>query len=282
MRMSSVLLEYGWAPTPVHRMHPFTKLFLTVILGGLVSLWWDYRFAIPLLIVLYVLSRVAEVPKSWYSIIWAGITVASLNRIIATLYGFATPFKVYPREFTDIMLLRLTPAGTPFLGESFITVGSLLWLGMALIQMSSQIIVISIFLYSTSVTDLCNVLAQIGMPNAVMFILIAIVRFTTVIQRGLLTIMNAQKLRGWKLSSNPLKFLSEVAPLLYPLTYLTIVMVDEVTTATKIRAFGVRRISPMQVFIWPMWEKLLVVILALVLAVAIWAEFYSGYYIGMF
>ena len=280
--MSSVLLEYGWAPTPFHRMHPFTKMFLTMILGGLVTLWWDYLFAVPLLVLLFILTKVASVPKTWYNIIWAGISVASLNRIISFLYGSATPFKVYPPELTQMVIGRLTPAGTPILGEVVITVGSVLWLGMSLIHMVSSIFVIMIFLYSTSIMDLCNILAKYGVPNVVMFILIAIVRFTTIIQRTLLTIMNAQKLRGWKLSRNPIQFVRDAAPLLYPLTYVTITMVDEVTNATKIRAFGIRKISPMKVFVWPMREKLLVIVLTVVLAIAIWAQFLSGYNIGMF
>ena len=282
--MSSVLFEYGWAPTLFHRMHPFTKLFLIFFLGSLVTLWWDYRFAVPLFIIIYSLTRIARVPKSWYNIIWAGLAVGLFNPLsnINLLYGYVTPFKVYTPEFTDIVLIRLTEPATPILGETYITVGSLLWKGMVLIHMCSTIMVIMTFLYSTSVMDFCDALAHYGVPNVVMFVLIVMTRFTAVFQRRFLTIMNAQKLRGWELSKNPVRFVREAKPLLYPLTYITITMIDEVTVATRIRAFRVRKVSPMRFIIWPMGERALLVVLTTILAFAIWAQFWSGYNIGMF
>jgi len=276
----SVLLEYGWAPTLLHRMHPFTKLFMTVILGAIVSMWWDYRLGVPLFIIIFALTRVAKVPKHWYSIIWAAWTVYSIGRMLTFSYGYAWPFKVYPRELVERTLLKLTPQGTPIVGEIYFTVGSILFIGMELIHTGSIIMLMMIFIYSTSVMDLCDALAKLGTPSPVMFILIALYRFVAIIQRRLLTIMDAQKLRGWKLSRNPVTAIRRAAPLLYPMTHSTITMISEVTIATKIRAFGARKVAPMKILTWPNREKAMVVALVSFLGTALWAIYWSGYYIG--
>lgn len=277
----SVFFEYSWQPTIFHRMHPFTKLGITVLVGILVTLWWDYIFALPLCVLLFALARVAKVPKHWYNVIWAAWGIYAPLRLLIFPYAYAWEFKVYPSEFVNKMLLYLTPPGTPIIGEVYFTVGSVLYIGMMLIHAASYLLLIMILMYSTSVTDFCNALARYGAPSYILFLIMSIYRFTSIFQRQMMKIIDAQKLRGWELTKNPVVALRRAAPLLFPFTRLSINVVTEVTLATEIRAFGARKIAPIGIITWPKREKVLLIILALIVIVAVWAEYFSGYWIGL-
>jgi len=261
-------------------MNPLTKVMLVLLLGILVTMWWDYRFGLPLFVLIFILSRMAKVPKHWYKLLYAVWGAYSLFRIFYIAYGYSWVFKVYPKELMNIVLLRITPPNTPILGEIKFTVGGLLYLGMSLIQAGSFVLLIFIFFYTTSLADLSYALAKYGIPSPILFIILSLYHYVNIIQRRLLDLMNAQRLRGWELSKNPITALRRLAPLLVPLTMTSIDLIDKVTIAVRVRAFGAHRINPPRIIEWPTWEKVMIILLAIGVAVAMWAQFLSGYNIG--
>jgi len=265
----AMVFEYEWKPTFFHRLHPLTKAIMVFSLGFLIIYWWDPFFWIPLTIFLIAISRIAKVPKSWYAVIGIALGITAVGGLVAMIYTYDPGmFKVWSHDITQIVIIDFHTEGT-FLGKTMITVGGLLWWLASHMHTAMTLLLTQVFVYSTSIEDICDFLTKMRAPPQIMFVFIAIFRFIAVFQRKLLVIINAQKLRGWHINSrNPIQTVKAVAPLTTPLTRATVLMVDEVTMATKIRGFGLGRPSPTQELKMSNIDKLIIIALVATFAVA--------------
>ena len=243
-------MEYTYKDTFMHRMHPVPKLFLLLFFSFIVNLYMDPFILGIVMLVLFWISYKSGIPWSWY-LVPLTITLISVPiRMFlgGTIFMFDPSYYRVYSKFLDVgrILVPLTPKGTPIMGETNISIGSLLYLIQDSQKRFMPFQLIFILLYTTSPSEFCNVLAGYGYPNVVMFLVTASLRFLTMIQRNTLLVLNAQKLRGFttKKSRNPITIVRQYTPLIVPIGRNLHEMTEGVTKAMEIRAFGVRKVAP--------------------------------------
>ncbi|MEM4296769.1 MAG: energy-coupling factor transporter transmembrane component T [Nitrososphaerota archaeon] len=241
----AVFFEYAYRDTFYHRLHPITKLVITLTLFILAGLYWDVRFLLPIAAVGLLTSYTAKVPPRWFLAI-VGVMIFLIPFVIIGVVTQVNPllFKVYPREFVSQEFFTLT---LPLIGKIGVTWGGLLW-GLAF-ELRIPIILLTVypFIYSTSFNDLVNALSRYNVPYQLLFVLMVAYRFVPVTVRETMTIITALRLRGWEVGSkNPRVVFQRFLPLAFSLVRTLVKMIDEVNTAAKIRAFGASRYTPVR------------------------------------
>jgi len=253
----AVFLEYAYRDTFYHRLHPITKLVITLNLFILAGLYWDVRFLLPIAVIGLLISYTARVPVRWFLAI-AGIMIFLIPFVIIGVLTQVNPllFKVYPREFVSREFFTVT---LPLVGKIGVTWGGLLW-GLAF-ELRIPIILLCIypFIYSTSFNDLVNALSRYNIPYQLLFILMVAYRFVPVTVRETMTIITALRLRGWEVGSrNPKIVFQRFLPLAFALVRTLVKMIDEVNTAARIRAFGASKFTPIRQLEMHILDKLLI------------------------
>ncbi|MCC6004599.1 MAG: energy-coupling factor transporter transmembrane protein EcfT [Thermofilum sp.] len=252
----SLFLEYAPRDTPYHRLHPITKLIITLALVILTGLYWDVRFLLLILVIGLLLSYLARVPIKWFLAIVA-VLIAEIPLVVIGVLTQANPllFKVYPREFVSREIFTAT---LPLIGRVGLTWGGLLW-GLAY-ELKIPILLLCFYplIYSTSFNDLVNSLSRYNMPYQLLYVLMVAYRFVPFIVRETTTIMTALRLRGWEISSkNPKIVLERGSSLAYTLTRVFVKTIDEVNIAARIRAFGASKYTPVRYMEMSALDKLL-------------------------
>jgi energy-coupling factor transport system permease protein len=253
----AVFLEYAYRDTFYHRLHPITKLVITLNLFILAGLYWDVRFLLPIAVIGLLISYTARVPIRWFLAI-AGIMIFLIPLVIIGVLTQVNPllFKVYSREFVSREFFTVT---LPLVGKIGVTWGGLLW-GLAF-ELRIPIILLCIypFIYSTSFNDLVNALSRYNIPYQLLFILMVAYRFVPVTVRETMTIIKALRLRGWEIDSrNPKIVFRRFLPLAFALMRTLVKMIDEVNTAARIRAFGASKFTPIRQLEMHFLDKLLI------------------------
>jgi energy-coupling factor transporter transmembrane protein EcfT len=220
-----------------------TKIVMLGAMLVLTGLYFDTRYLVPIGAVALVLSRIAKVPGAWFKPLGA-IFIALIPFTLIGIFGQVSSglFKVYPKSIVSItfFVLNLGP-----LGKFGFTLGGLLW-GLAIeLRVPIILLITYTFIFSTSLSDLVQVMAKSGLPNPIVFTVMVAYRFVPSMSRYFNQIVTALKLRGWELASrNPRVVFARAYPMMGSLTRQTLATIDEVTVAAKIRAFGPRKISP--------------------------------------
>ena len=230
--------------------------------------------------VILCLNHQAGIPWIWYLL---ALATTILSPIVfwqtGVLFLYDPKWYVVYDKIFDVgqILIEITPEGFPFIGRAAISIGSLLYQAQILIKRLLGFAVVYLVLYTTSPSEVVNVLAAAGFPSPVMFIIMAFLRFCVMIQRKVLRIVDAQKLRGVTTTSrNPFKIVKEAFPLIFPMTRLLIELSDEVTKSCEMRAFGVRRVSPYKSVTMNTTDKLLSVITIIIAAFMVYGVFYHN------
>ena len=246
------VFQYQADETPIHRLHPALKV------------------AFMAMIVLLIVIGIATVAKLPFGEYRGLLVVVVLMMFVASGYhaiflvnpGF---FKVYPAELVARVLLRLTPKGFPLLGETALTVGSLVWLARLPLQSLSTVLLLATFLHTTSLNDMVQVMSFLHAPFPAIYIAMVASRFTPDLSRQIYVIQTAQKLRGWSPETrNPIKKIRAFAPLLMPLARYTIKCIDVMTISVQNRAFGSGPVTGMRSLAMRRVEKAALVIAFLV------------------
>ncbi len=268
----AVFLEYAHRDTFYHRLHPITKLVITLTLFILAGLYWDVRFLLPIALIGLLISYIAKVPARWFLAI-VGIMVFLIPFVIIGVLTQVNPllFKVYPREFVSREFFTVT---LPVIGKVGVTWGGLLW-GLAF-ELRIPIILLCIypFIYSTSFNDLVNALSRYNVPYQLLFILMVAYRFVPVTVRETMTIITALRLRGWEVGSrNPKIVFQRFLPLAFALVRTLVKMIDEVNTAARIRAFGASKYTPIRQLEMQTQDRILTVFSLTLLVLAVYLLF---------
>lgn len=248
--VTSVLLEYTYQDTFMHRMHPITKLSMLLFFSFMINLYMDPLLLGLVMIILFWIGHKSRIPWKWYLVplIITAVSIPISMWVGGMIFMFDASYYVVYSKYFDVgrIIVNLTPPGMPILGETAISIGSLLYLIQSTLHRFAPFQIVYIYLYTTSPSELCNVLAGYGVPNAVMFIITASLRFLTMIQRNTLLILNAQKLRGFstKKTRDVRKIFQQYTPLIVPIARNMHEMTEGVTKAMEVRAFGGRKISP--------------------------------------
>ncbi len=240
----SVMFEYEAASTPIHRLNPVTKMVMFFSITILAGFYMDIRYKLPLLLVLLVLCFLAKLPFKRYMGL---ILVATLAVLITSSYRsifMINPdyFKAIPHGFAMTQVFQITPAGTPVLGRTAVTFGSLMWMVSLPVSAITVGLAMATLMHTTSQSEITQTLSAARLPTPVVFIIMVALRFIPEMIRQLTTIQTAQRLRGWNVKTrNPIKIAKGYMPLMVPIARYIVESVDRMTISSKNRAFGLRR-----------------------------------------
>lgn len=231
-----LILEYEAKDTPVHRMNINTKAVITACSVLLGTFWWNLRFLLPLLVFVVTWMTLAKVPRNWLRTF--GILIAlSIPPTIAYVIFMTSPefFKVLPKEFVEKTLIAVHLWGI----KIGFTYGNLYWLVANTVRILVILFAIAPFIYSTSQSDLIDWLRNLKIPMPVIFVLMTGLRFFPLLLARAQTIITAQKLRGWRVTSrNPAKLVKQIKPIAIPITSFVVHLADRVTISVVTRGFG--------------------------------------------
>jgi energy-coupling factor transporter transmembrane protein EcfT len=235
-------LEYNRIDTPVHNMQPLVKISLIASCLLLTGLWWDLRYLAILIVIGLTLVLLAKVPLYWFKILGV-ILLAYLPVTIIGILGQTNPllFKVYPQS-----LVRITFAIVHLgvLGSYGVSVGGLLWGAASELKICMILLFTYTFIYSTDFNDIIGLLGNTRFPRQLLFVIMIAYRFVPETIRQIQVIMTALRLRGWELRSrNPKVIVERTVPLISSLLRQSLVTIDEVTLATRIRVFSNQKIT---------------------------------------
>ncbi len=235
-------LEYTPGNTIIHRMHPLVKIVLLGSLLLLSGLYWDLRYMAILGLIGLILVRLAKIPLSWFKVL-SVILVAFIPFTLIGVLGQTNPalFKVYPQSLVSITFAKVSFGP---LGTYGITVGGLLWGVATILRIGIILLFTYTFIYTTSFNEVLGLLGNTRFPKELLFVMMVAYRFVPEMIRQMQVITTALRLRGWELRSrNPMVIIERTVPLIKSLLGLTLVTIDEVTLATRIRVFGKEKIT---------------------------------------
>lgn len=271
----AVPFQYEYHDTPIHNLNPVSKLVLfgAFLLVGQIFL--DPIAKLPILLVLIFILRKAKLPFSLYK----GFLIAGCFAVIIgrsyTAIQMVDPelYKVYPRELVSIMILPLTPEGTPILGRTALTVGTLLYWSTAPFAVIPVILAVAGLLHTTSLSEIVSVLSRIKAPFPLIFMITVGLRFIPDIVEKIRLIQKAQTLRGWTSEGrNPIKKVAQLKPVLVPLVRSIITSVDVISMGCKNRAFGLGPVTQLADFSFARRDRIIVVSTGLICVVLIIAS----------
>lgn len=233
-------LEYTYMDTAMHRAHPLTKTVVMGLLLLLSGLYWDLRYLAVIGAIGLVFVRLSKVPLSWFKVL-SGILIAFIPLTLVGILGQTSPglFKVYPRDLVSITLFVINLG--PF-GQYGISVGGLLWGAANDLRIGVILLYTYSFIYSTSFSDIVEMLDNSRVPQKLTFVIMVAYRFVPQMWREIQQIVTAIKLRGWELRSrNPRIIIERTVPIITSLLGQALGTIDEVNLATRIRAYGEHR-----------------------------------------
>ncbi|MDV3277256.1 MAG: energy-coupling factor transporter transmembrane protein EcfT [Nitrososphaerales archaeon] len=235
-------LEYTPGDTVIHRMHPLVKIVLVGTLLLLSGFYWDLRYMAVLGLIGLVLVRLAKIPLSWFKVLTA-ILIGLAPFTLIGVFGQTNPalFKVYPQSLVSITLGKVSFGP---LGTYGITMGGVLWGIASDVRIGIILLFTYTFIYTTSFNEVLGLLGNTRFPKELLFVMMVAYRFVPEMIRQMQVITTALRLRGWELRSrNPRVIVERTVPLIKALLGLTMVTIDEVTLATRIRVFGKEKIT---------------------------------------
>lgn len=205
----------------LHRLHPLTKLilslFLLVLAATLPSLQW--------LLAAFILFIV---PLA----IWGGLSRALFKSGLAVILPFVISLSVIQGFFTpgETALFRI--GGFVFTLEGWLaglTVAARILLAIcgALLMM-----------LSTRPDQLMLGLTNAGLPGSVAYIILTAIQIFPRFEERAQVILEAQQARGLETKVNPLKRASLLVPLVGPLVLSSIIETEERAMALEARAFS--------------------------------------------
>jgi len=237
-----VWLEYQYRDTFIHRLNPLTRLVVTASVMLLAGTYLDPVIIAPMFLFALAWCLVAKVPVSWFKI-YIVIIFTSFPFQILTAFLQRSPelYKVIPPEIATRGMFSVT---LPIIGQMVLTYGGTVWVVGHWARMFTGLLMAYALAYTTSVTDIINVMALFHTPSPVLFMMTVCYKFVPQMLRVLNTITEAQTLRGWEAKSrNPLKTVRKLAPLMTPLMRRTGVITEEVAISAQIRAFGAGKVT---------------------------------------
>ncbi len=267
-------LEYAPRNTVMHRLHPLVKVVLTITLLALAGLYWDLRLLLIVGLVGIIFARVARVPPSWFKVL-VGFLIAFIPTTLIGIFGQTNPalFQVYPQSLVSVRFFTFSLGP---LGIYGVTVGGLLWGIASDLRVGIVLLFTYTFLYSTSFSDIMEMLGSSKFPKRLLFVIIVAYRFVPEMVRQLQVILTAMKLRGWEIRSrNPKVVMERTIPLITSLMRHSLVTIDEVSLATRIRAFGTGKITPLKYPSPSIGDSILIFATLAIFAVALYELIFS-------
>ncbi len=208
----------------LHRLHPLTKILLTLflIIAGLAlpGNWTGYFL---ILCIIFPLAFWGQVFPNLLRIVWKITLPIAISVILiqSLFWGKGTPIfelwsiapKVEGAQYAAISLGRIFLIMTDFL----------------------------LFSMTTRPDTLMIALKQVGMPSSIAYIIVTTLQIVPSFQRKASAILDAQRSRGLETEGNLLIRARAVVPIILPLVLGSLVEVEERAIAIEARAFNSKR-----------------------------------------
>ncbi len=280
-------LWFGNRDTVIHRMTPYTKVYILAWLNMLASSYTRLEFTVPVCLVTLLMITLGEIPREWVKAI-LGISIVTFPMQLWTSIFWADPrfYHHLPTSITETVIIHVTPSdfaiGPLHFGALGITLGSLYYALTLQIKSITAFMIIFAFVYTISPTQQVQALTQIGAPSPLIFLLMLPYRFLNAMVYQAERVLASQKLRGYSTGSAGRDLVTgarQVAPVLIPLVRSAVIMIDQVTMAAHTRAFGRSKMTPIYNFKIPVHEWIIIAATTVVGGIAMYLLFV--YQIGM-
>jgi energy-coupling factor transport system permease protein len=208
----------------LHRLHPLTKILLTLflIIAGLAlpGNWTGYFL---ILCIIFPLALWGKVFSNLLQIVWKITLPIAISVILiqSLFWGKGTPIfqfwilspKIEGAQYAAISLGRIFLIMTDFL----------------------------LFSMTTRPDTLMIALKQVGMPSSIAYIIVTTLQIVPSFQRKASAILDAQRSRGLETEGNILTRARALVPIILPLVLGSLVEVEERAIAIEARAFNSNR-----------------------------------------
>lgn len=238
---------------PLHRLHPLSKLTLSLCL--MVAAVGGPGILLPAAIFLLVLLPVALWGRVSGLLLARTVSiVAPLGVMIVLIQGFFSPLGVTPLFHAGLFTFTLEGGRYAFLVVSRLLV----------IVAASMLL-----LLTTHPGLLMAALCEKGLPPSLAYIISSTLQIIPRLQQKALMIMDAQRARGLETEGTLLRRARALLPLLAPLVFASLIEVEERAMALEARAFR----APVRKTIWRLpadtvrqrWLRRLIILLTLML-----------------
>jgi energy-coupling factor transport system permease protein len=219
--MSTTFSLYLERASALHRLHPLTKMALTLfcLVTGIVAPgeWGGFLLFLVLIVPL---AAVARILRPFLSAVAKAVLPFAISLFL--VQGFFWP------EGTPI--LQLGPVSLKEEGLSFAIRSS----GRILVIVSSFLLLT----FTTRPDALMQALRERGVPRSITYILLTTIQIVPRFQAKASTILDAQRSRGLETEGGFGQRVRALLPLIQPLLLGSIVDIEERAIALEVRAFG--------------------------------------------
>lgn len=243
--MPAIEIEYFNAETPVHRLHPFTKMIFEVAIFVIAMVFNAPLYLIALGFGVAAIAAIARVPMRKFRYMWVVFYVALF--FIATQGVWFTSFGAFgdvENTFVWHTLFHVWPTWVPGGPRiPFVLEGAIFGLALGL-----RLMVISLAfpipIMTTHPSDLVASLAQIRvgswrLPYNFIFAFASALRFIPTVSREFDNTLDAQRARGVEFEGyNIARRIRATVPLMVPVLTSSLVHAHDLTLALETRAFG--------------------------------------------
>lgn len=219
------LLDYVEGNSPLHRLHPLTKLALSFILCAVCFITENHLIVIGIILLNLCLDTVAGVLRRGLRIL------LSLGKFSLFLFVVQALF-VRQGE----VLFTLWP-GIP------ITDRGLLFSLLFVLRLLAAALPLALMFSVTRMSDIANVLVRnLGIPYKYAFVLTTAMRFIPLFSREMAGIMEAQVARGVDFDTrNFFKKIRLILPLCVPLLIASVRKIEGGAISAELRGFNLRK-----------------------------------------
>lgn len=234
-----MMVEYKFGDSLVHNLNPYTKSILYGVTIAFMMIWTDPIYCAALCVLPLTLNVLSKFPWGklatamkaltpmlimialFYSIVWAAPLVRTPQRVI---------FYVFPPEWPF-----------PLGGLGFRYGASLLAIGI-LLRIIASFMAINGFFYTTSTTDVIQIMTKAGIPYQFGITWNMAYRFSPTMKLKADEIIEAQRARGWESEKGSFfKRIMALKPVIIPLFDIALGMANKVALAMEARAFGAKK-----------------------------------------
>lgn len=226
------LFNYIDRPSPIHRLTGATK-FIVLLLWSFGSMFtYDTRFLIALVVVSFILLKVAKI--KWKDISFMmGFTSVFLIMSMILQYVFS------PHHGTEIYGTT-TFVFSSFQGKYALTYEQLFYQFNYLLKYLVTIPIVLLFVCTTNPSEFASSLNKVGVKYSIAYSVAIALRYIPDIQKEYHEISQAQQARGIEMSKKAsiIKRLKSASAILIPLIMTSMSRIDIISNAMELRGFG--------------------------------------------
>jgi energy-coupling factor transport system permease protein len=256
------MIEYLYKESPIHRLHPLTKLGFAAVIMIMAMLFTHPLYLLAVIAVVMILSLVGKILKESVAYL---ITMAFFAAIVLILQClFVNKGYVY---FT------LIPTGWPLVGGWLpVSHGGLLFGTAMALRVMAIVSVFPLIITTTQPRDIVMSLVEtLKVPYDYAFMFTTALRFIPVIINEVTIIYQAQLSRAYAVEGwNPIKKIKAFAPIAFPIVFIAIEKADRLGLSMELRGYSSGKRTHLRKLAVTSVDWLFLVSMILLLSITIW------------